>query len=85
MGAHNDHHEEEGVITGKMIVMDILKACPQAEAVIIKHLGPLALSMPGARTEALEFLAAMNDYHEYKLLEELNQVCKVRPRKAGHF
>lgn len=88
-GHHNDekhgHHHAEGLITGKMIIQDVLAVCPQAEAIFIKHLGPRALSVPGAKTEAIEFLAAMNDYHEHILLEELNQVCKIAPGKAGHF
>lgn len=84
-GHGHKHHEEEGVITGKVIVSDLLKACPQAEAVLIKHLGRAAIAVPGARTEAIEFLCAMNDYHEYILVAELNEVCKMSPSKVGHF
>lgn len=85
MAAHGGKKHEEGAVTGKMIVEDLLLACPQAEVVITKHLGPLALSVPGSRTEAIEFLCAMNDYHEEILLAELNEVCKKPPHKAGHF
>lgn len=85
MAGHGKHHHEEGLITGKMIIQDVLQVCPQAEAVFKKHLGENALSIPGAKTEAIEFLAAMNDYHEDILLAELNQVCKIAPPKAGHF
>lgn len=80
---HNDH--SDWVITNKMIVQDVLNACPQALAVFTKHLGPYALAVPGVKTEAIEVLAAMSDYHEEKLLEELNQVCKQKPKKTGHF
>lgn len=83
-GKHH-HHEEEGVINGKMIVGDVLHVCPQAEAVFKKHLGEGVFRIPGIKTEAIEFVAAMHDYHEYKLVAELNQVCKKAPHKAGHF
>jgi hypothetical protein len=79
------HDDEKGVITEKMIIKDIIHACPQAETVIKKHLGAAALSVPGSWTESLEFLAAMNDYHTAIILKELNQVCKVTPSKTGHF
>ena len=84
-GHGHKHHEDEGVITGKVVVSDLLQACPQAEAVLIKHLGKAAIAVPGARTESIEFLCAMNDYHEYILVAELNEVCKVPPLKVGHF
>ncbi|MBI1913064.1 MAG: hypothetical protein HYS21_13845 [Deltaproteobacteria bacterium] len=84
-GHSSHHHHEEGVITGKMIVEDVLHVCPQAEAVFKKHLGENVFKVPGLKTEAIEFLAAMHDYHEYILLEELNQVCKKAPHKTGHF
>lgn len=84
-GHGHKHHHVEGVITGKVIVSDLLHACPQAEAVLIKHLGKAAISVPGARTEAIEFLCAMNDYHEDILVAELNEVCKKAPSKVGHF
>lgn len=83
-GKHH-HHEPEGVITGKMIINDVLQACPQSIEVFKKHLGPYALAIPGVKTEAIEVLTAMNDYHEHTLLAELNQVCKQMPRKTGHF
>ena len=79
------HHEVKGVINGKMIVSDVLHVCPQAREVFLKHLGTLCLSMPGSTTETIEFLAAMNDYHESILVAELNEVCKKAPSKAGHF
>lgn len=87
MAGHNDkhHHEEPGVVTGKMIVQDLLQACPQAEAIFKKHLGERVFCVPGMKTEAIEFVAAMNDYHESILVAELNQVCKVAPEKTGHF
>ncbi len=75
----------EGPITGKVIIEDLLEVCPEAEEVIKKHLGELALTIPGARTESIEFLAAMHDYHEEPLLEDLNKVCKKAPPKVGHF
>jgi hypothetical protein len=81
--AGHEHHD--WVITGKVIVEDLLNACPQAEHVFKKHLGENALAIPGAKTEAIEFLAAMHDYHEHILLEELNEVCTTAPRKTGHF
>lgn len=84
-GHGHNHHEVEGVITGKVVVSDLLQACPQAEAVLIKHLGKKAIIVPGAKTETIEFLCAMNDYHEYILVAELNEVCKQAPSKVGHF
>ncbi len=83
--SHKRRLSDEGVITGKMIVRDIIKACPQAEVVIKKHLGAAALAVPGSRVESLEFLVAMNDYHESIILAEINEVCKVAPTKVGHF
>ena len=80
---HNDH--SDWVVTNKMIVQDVLNACPQTLAVFEKHLGSHALCIPGVKTEAIEVIAAMGDYHEDILLEELNQVCKVKPKKTGHF
>ncbi|MFQ5479763.1 MAG: hypothetical protein ACE5DW_00605 [Thermodesulfobacteriota bacterium] len=82
---HKRRHSDEGVINGKMIVRDIINTCPQAEVIIKKHLGAAALIVPGARVESLEFLLAMNDYHESTILAELNEVCKVAPTKVGHF
>ncbi|MFQ5427764.1 MAG: hypothetical protein ACE5EZ_02175 [Thermodesulfobacteriota bacterium] len=82
---HGRRRSDEGVINAKMIVRDIINACPQAEVVLKKHLGAAALAVPGARVESLEFLAAMNDYHESVLLAEINEVCKVAPTKVGHF
>ena len=85
-GNHGNHYDgAQGVITGKVIIKELLQACPQAADVIRKHLGPMALSIPGSETEAIEFLAAMHDYHEDKLLQEINQVCKQPPVKVGHF
>ena len=69
--AGKHHNSAEGIITGKMIVR--------------KHLGEYCLALPGAQTESIEFLAAMNDYHEELLLEALNSVCKKAPAKTGHF
>jgi len=83
--AGNHDHDEIGAITEKMVIRDIINACPQAEAILRKHLGAAALCIPGAWTESLEFLAAMNDYHTHIILKELNQVCKVSPSKTGHF
>lgn len=82
-GKHDNR--TDGIINGKMIVGDVIKANPAAEGVLKKHLGELCLSLPGARTESIEFLAAMNDYHEEPLLEDLNRVCKKTPPKTGHF
>ncbi len=76
---------DQGVITEKMIVKDIIDACPAAEMVIKKHLGAAALMIPGSKVESLEFLAAMNDYHVTKILLELNEVCRSGPKKEGHF
>ncbi len=73
-------------VTGKMIVGDLLKVCPEAREVFKKHLGPYCLSVPGSTLESIEFLAAMYDYHEEPLLEDLNRVCKdIPPLKEGHF
>lgn len=85
MAGHAHHHEEERLITGKMIIGDVLQVCPQAEEVFKKHLGAGSLAIPGARTEAIEFLCAMNDCHEEPLIKELNQVCMKAPFKTGHF
>lgn len=86
MAGHNDkHHHETGVVTGKMIVQDLLNVCPQAEAVFKKHLGEKVFCVPAMKTEAIEFVAAMNDYHEYILVAELNEICKIAPEKVGHF
>lgn len=82
---HHHHHGHDWIINGKMIISDVLEVCPEAEQVFVKHLGPLALTIPGARAEAIEFLTAMHDYHEDILLTELNEVCKKAPSKAGHF
>jgi len=84
-GHGHTNHEEEGAITGKVVVNDLLQVCPQAEAILIKHLGKAAIAVPGSRTETIEFLCAMNDYHLYIILPELNEVCKVPPSKVGHF
>ena len=84
-GGHDEKHHHDRVITGKIIVKDLLNACPQAEEVIKRHLGRAALSIPGSKTESIEFLAAMYDYHEEDLLQELNQVCRTAPSKVGHF
>lgn len=78
-------HDVKGAITEKMIVKDIIHACPQADKIIRKHLGSAALAMPGSLTESLEFLAAMNDYHTHVILKELNEVCQIPPSKTGHF
>lgn len=80
-----ENHDPKGIITEKVVISDLLNACPQAEEVLRKHLGSGALCMPGAKTETIEFLAAMNDAHVYPILDELNQVCKVKPSKFGHF
>lgn len=85
MAAGHDSHGPAGVITEKMIVGDIIKACPQARQVLVKHLGEWALKVPGSWTESLDFLAAMNDYHVGLILDELNEVCKIAPQKEGHF
>lgn len=85
MAGKHDHDHSDWVITNKMIVQDVIDACPQSLAVFVKHLGPWALAVPGVKTEAIEVLAAMSDYHENLLLEELNQVCKLKPKKTGHF
>jgi len=86
-GHGKNHHDDHSdwIITNKMIVQDVLNACPQSRAVFDKHLGSYALCIPGVKTEAIEVVAAMSDYHESKLLEELNQVCKQLPKKTGHF
>ncbi len=83
--SHGRRSSDAGVITGKMIVRDIINACPQAEVIIKKHLGAAALIVPGSRVESLEYLVAMNDYHESTVLAELNEVCKIAPAKVGHF
>jgi len=83
--AGKHHNSAEGIITGKMIVGEVIEANPKAADVFKKHLGRYCLSLPGARTESIEFLAAMNDYHEEPLLEALNNVCKKAPAKIGHF
>lgn len=86
MAGHDDHgHSIDLVITEKVVIKDLLHACPQAEEVIKKYLGKSALSIPGAKTETIEFLAAMHDSHVHPIVEELNQVCKVKPPKVGHF
>ncbi len=83
---HNGHDKQKDwVITDKVIVGDLLKICPDAEEIFKKHLGSLCLTIPGAKTESIEFLAAMHDYHAYILLEDINSVCKVLPPKIGHF
>ena len=79
------HKKIDGPVNGKVIIKDLLEVCPEAEEVFKKHLGPLCLSIPGSRTESIEFLAAMYDYHEEPLLEDLNKVCKSPPPKVGHF
>ncbi|MBI5328816.1 MAG: hypothetical protein HZB80_11105 [Deltaproteobacteria bacterium] len=79
------HNKIEGIINGKMIVGDVIKANSSAESIFKKHLGELCLSLPGSRTETIEFLAAMNDYHEEPLVEDLNRVCEKTPPKTGHF
>lgn len=68
-----------------MIVQDLLQVCPQAEAIFKKHLGERVFCIPAMKTEAIEFVAAMNDYHEYILVAELNEICKIAPEKVGHF
>ena len=40
------HHEIEGPITEKVIVLDLLKAFPDAEGIIQKHLGAALLFHP---------------------------------------
>jgi len=66
----------EGKIKAKMIVGDIIDLCPEAEEVFKKHFGPNSLLFPGAKTESVEFLAAMNDCHEALVLKDLNDVCE---------
>lgn len=83
--AGKHHNSAEGIITGKMIVREVIEANPKALDVFRKHLGEYCLALPGAQTESIEFLAAMNDYHEEPLLEALNTVCKKAPAKVGHF
>lgn len=80
---HDDH--KDWVVTEKVVISDLLNTCPQAEEIIRKHLGPRALCIPGAKTETIEFLSAMHDYHCHYILEEINQVCKTAPSKFGHF
>ncbi|HBO84060.1 MAG: hypothetical protein A2073_01745 [Deltaproteobacteria bacterium GWC2_42_11] len=84
-GKHHHKVEGEGIINGKMIVGEVVEANQKAEDVFKKHLGEYCLSIPGSRTESIEFLAAMHDCHEEPLLEELNRVCKKAPPKMGHF
>jgi len=79
------HHDIEGPITEKVIILDLLKAFPDAEGVIKKHLGPRCFSIPGSKTESLEFLAAMHDYHVALILADLNKLCTNPPAKTGHF
>jgi hypothetical protein len=86
MAGHDTHQDTSSwVITDKVVISDLLQACPQAEEILIKYLGRRALCMPGSKTETLEFLSAMNDIHIHALLEELNEVCKIAPTKTGHF
>lgn len=80
-----DHNRVEGPITEKVIISDLLEVCPEAEGIIGDLLGESALFIPGARTESLEFICAMHDFHYVKLLDALNKVCKVHPGKIGHF
>jgi hypothetical protein len=70
------HNKIDGKIKGKMIVGDIIDLCPEAEAVFKKHFGPNSLLFPGAKTESVEFLAAMNDCHEAPVLKDLNDLCE---------
>ncbi|NOS35632.1 MAG: hypothetical protein GQ522_03235 [Deltaproteobacteria bacterium] len=79
------HHEVEGPITEKVIVLDLLKAFPDAEGIIQKHLGQRCFSIPGSKTESIEFLAAMHHYHVHLLLADLNKICTHAPSKVGHF
>lgn len=83
--AEKHHHKIEGIINGKMIVREVIEVNPKAEDVFKKHLGKSCLSLPGSKTESIEFLAAMNDYHEEPLVTDLNKVCKKAPPKTGHF
>ncbi len=86
MAGHDKHTDTSNwVINEKVVINDLLHACPQAEEILIKYLGRHAMCMPGSKTETIEFLAAMNDTHVHPILEELNQVCKVAPSKFGHF
>jgi hypothetical protein len=70
------HKNIEGRIKAKMIVGDIINLCPEAEEVFKKHFGPNSLLFPGAKTESVEFLAAMNDCHQALVLKDLNDVCE---------
>ena len=83
--AGKHHNSAEGIITGKMIVGEVIEANPKAADVFKKPLGEYCLALAGGQTESIEFLAAMNDYHEEPLLEALNSVCKKAPAKIGHF
>ncbi|MFQ5465453.1 MAG: hypothetical protein ACE5EI_05955 [Thermodesulfobacteriota bacterium] len=84
-GHHGDEDTATLVITEKVVIEDLLQACPQAEAVLRKYLGSRALCVPGSKTETIEFLAAMHDTHVHPIIDELNEVCKVKPLKLGHF
>ena len=79
------HHDIEGPITEKVIILDLLNAFPDAEGIIKKHLGSRCFSIPGSKTESLEFLAAMHDYHVALILADLNKLCTNPPAKTGHF
>lgn len=79
------HDTSKYLVTEKVIVQDLLNACPQAEAILKSYMGSGVLCIPGAKTESIEFLAAMHDTHVHDMLDEINQICKIPPKKAGHF
>jgi hypothetical protein len=65
-------------ITKDAIIGDVIKLCPEAQAVIEKHFGNGCFTCPGINVESITFGSAMHNIDPQVIVDEINEVLKAR-------